>query len=164
MQCNIEESSTQSIAWLLVSTLFYLLDSIGSSDRITVNPIRSDRGYRIQKLDPIRIRYDPIRIRSDMIRSESDLIWSDPIRIRSESDMIRSDATLNAQYIWQSQLPTHFSLHTHIQLNFHNRIHYTQQKFVNANCIVSIVFKWLVSNAFITYNYRVRFSLSLTNN
>ena len=70
MQCNIEESSTQSIAWFLVSTLFYLSDSIGSSDRITVNPIRSDRGYRMKKLDPIRSDPNPIRYNP---------IWSDPM-------------------------------------------------------------------------------------
>jgi len=66
VQCDIEESFTQSIAWLLISTLFNLSDSIGSSDRITPNPIRSDRGYRMKKLDPIR---------SDIIRSDATLTY-----------------------------------------------------------------------------------------
>ena len=88
VQCNIEESSTQSIAFQLVSTLFYLSDSIRSSDRITPNPIRSDRNYRISD----RITVHPIRSdrgyrmkKLDPIQSESHSIWS---------DMIRSVATL----------------------------------------------------------------------
>jgi len=41
-------------------TRFNIVLSIGSSDRITPNPIRSDRGYRMKKLDPIRSESDPI--------------------------------------------------------------------------------------------------------
>jgi len=110
VQCNIEESSTQSIAWLLVSTLFYLLDSIGSSDRITPNPIRSDRNYRISDqitVNPIRSDRSYRMKKLDPIRSESDPIWSDPmppllVTIKWNTNHGRTSFYYNSVLLWNN--------------------------------------------------------------
>jgi len=67
VQYNIEESPTQSISWLLVSTLFYLSDSIGfriGSPSIRSDPIEAIGWKSLIRSDPNPIRYDPIRCHS----------------------------------------------------------------------------------------------------